>query len=381
MAAGEAAAAAPRVRKYSLTKLYGDLFKARLNALVVFSAAAGYLYSGGSSLFTYTGLGSLLLGVTLTSFGAAGFNQIMERKYDKMMMRTARRPLVTGALSVPTATAASFLTCAAGVATLAVGCNVPTAALGLFNALYYVLLYTPLKRVTKFNTEVGALCGAIPPVMGWMAIWGPVVSRLPDYDLSTLAVAASITNAADALFLGAFLWVWQMQHFMTIAYRYKQDYLRAGYKMWSERDGTGRKTAAYGMFWCWVMASLPFVGHYLGCTSGWFLLWGSIPNIGLLLAYGLFYANPTPKTSKTAMVAGFLHMIVFFVFLLGCMTNRPDVTPFIEPVRLGAWQAYCTVMGKDHQTGQPIAKQIEESKDKGEGKEGGSGSGSGGKIM
>lgn len=168
---------------------------------------------------------------------------------------------------------------------------------------------------------------------------------------------------------------------MTIAYRYRQDYLKAGYKMWSERDVTGRKTAAYGMFWCWVMASLPFVGHYLGCTSGWFLLWGTIPNIGLLLAYGLFCSNPSPKTSKTAMIAGFLHMIVFFAFLLGCMTSRPDVTPFIEPVKLGAWQAYCTVMGKDLKTGEPLASRGPEEEAEAKKREGGNGNGSGGKIM
>jgi len=355
-AATASAAAKPRVRKYSLVKVYGDLFKARLNALVVVSAAAGYLYTGGSSFFTYSGLASLLLGVTLTSFGAAGFNQIMEREYDKKMIRCARRPLVTGAISVRSAAIASLLTGAAGVATLAVGCNEFTAALGLFNALYYVLLYTPLKRVTKFNTEIGAVCGAIPPMMGWTAIWGRVLSELPDYTPSTIAYAASMSHALDACFLGAFLWIWQIQHFMTIAYRYKQDYERAGYKMWSEKDYTGHTTARYGLFWCAVMCGLPFLGHWLGFTSGWFMLFGSIPNVGLLLAYLLFYANPTPKTSKLAMVAGFLHMIVFFGFLLACMTNRPDVTPFIEPLKVTAWQAYCTVMGRDAKTGQPLKR-------------------------
>jgi protoheme IX farnesyltransferase len=147
----------------------------------------------------------------MTAASSAILNQIVEREYDKLMPRTRRRPLPCGRISVNEALLTGAALGVFGVAYLAVMVNALTALLGLFTLASYVWVYTPLKRVSSLNTIVGAIPGAIPPVMGWTAATGRV--------------------GPGAVALFGILFLWQMPHFLAIAILYKRDYAMGGFKM------------------------------------------------------------------------------------------------------------------------------------------------------
>eukprot|EP00808_Paulinella_micropora_P006047 g73643.t1 len=174
---------------------WSKLIKLELSALVCFTSTGGYVLTGGS-LFDVTILSSLLCGTMLSAASAATFNQLKERHLDATMARTRHRPLVSGALSPLQAQAFGWATGIGGVGLLCIGTTPATGALSLLTILTYTQVYTPLKRVSRFNTEVGALVGAIPPVMGW-----------------TAAMGSSGILTPEALFLATTLYMWQMHHY------------------------------------------------------------------------------------------------------------------------------------------------------------------------
>ena len=221
VAAGRASAARPRVADLA------ELAKLRVNALVLVTAALGYLLAGrGIDLWTFL---HALVGTGLVAAGAAAFNQVWERDLDAKMRRTAQRPLPAGRIDVPQALGFAALLSAAGLAELSLGANLLAAGLAAATLLLYVLVYTPMKRVTSLATIVGAVPGALPPVIGWAAAGG------------------GLSPGAWALF--AILFFWQMPHFLSIAWIYRADYARAGFPMLPvlEPDGasTGRQAALY----------------------------------------------------------------------------------------------------------------------------------------
>ena len=201
---------------------YLELGKARLSTLVVATTAVGFAVAPGrfdALLFAWT-----LLGTTLAALGANSLNQWAERERDALMERTRTRPLPSGRLAAREALAAGVLESLGGVALLAALVNLLTALLAAFVILLYVLVYTPMKSRSHLNTLVGAVCGAIPPMMGWTAV----------------------TGALDpgAYILAAVLFVWQIPHFLALAWLYREDYQRGGYKMLPHSDPSGRLTAA-----------------------------------------------------------------------------------------------------------------------------------------
>jgi len=178
----------------------------------------------------------LLVGTALVAASSSIANQIVERSTDRRMDRTARRPLAAGRLGVATATwlAGVLLVCGAGVATAAAGW--PAAAAAVATWLLYVLVYTPLKRVTPLNTAVGAVAGALPVAIGWLAAAGP--ARLAAGDArGGLAVAALFT----------ILYLWQFPHFMAIAWLYRRQYAAAGLQMLPVVDPSGLRAAGQAL--------------------------------------------------------------------------------------------------------------------------------------
>ena len=202
--------------------VWSRLAKARLSALVLLTAAVGFLVAPAPAV-DWVRLGWACLGTGLAATSAAMLNQLAEIRRDARMRRTAGRPLPAGHARPRTVFVVAVLAGYAGCAALAFGTTMLASALAAANILLYVLLYTPLKPRTTFNTLVGAVTGAIPPVIGWTAVTG--------------------TMAPGAWALFALLFAWQIPHFLALAWLYRADYAAGGFVMLPVRDPSGTATA------------------------------------------------------------------------------------------------------------------------------------------
>jgi heme o synthase len=229
---------------------FNELVKSRLNLLVILTTLFGF-HIASRGRIDWPLLAFTLIGTALTAAGASVFNQLSERALDAKMPRTAGRPLVTGAWSPRSAIALGSGVSLVGVLLLAAFVNPLTAALGLSTLLLYVFVYTPLKRLTVRNTLVGAVPGAIPPLMGYAA------------------VAGRIDVAAATLF--AILFAWQMPHFYAIAIMYRDDYARAGFRMLPVGDAGLLKTRFAIATWCAALLLISVVPRVLGIAGDGYL--------------------------------------------------------------------------------------------------------------
>jgi protoheme IX farnesyltransferase len=235
--------------RHSLFADYKELFKVRVTSMVVLTAWAGFylgsLRSGISTL--HIGLFEALVGIALVSAGASALNEVMERKSDAKMLRTADRPLATGRISLAHGVIAGMLAIIGGTLVLTQYTNPVTGLLTLLTAVMYVTVYTPLKRITTMATFIGAFPGAMGPLLGWTAARG--VIEWP----------------AVALF--AVLFVWQFPHFMAIAWLYRDDYGRAGIKMLPVVEPDGWSTVVQALFYAIIMVPVSVLPWYLHLTG------------------------------------------------------------------------------------------------------------------
>lgn len=207
----------------SALAIFCDLTKARLTTLVLITTMVGF-YAGSGGVIDYWKMLHALLGTALVACGASALNQLLECDCDAKMRRTENRPLPSGRITPDAVLILGVLLSVGGLLYLAFAVNVLTSFLGVITLAIYVFIYTPLKRVTTLNTAVGAVPGALPPLMGWTGATG------------------EISAAGWSLF--AILFVWQLPHFMAIAWVYREDYARGGFRMLPIIDPDGRKTAA-----------------------------------------------------------------------------------------------------------------------------------------
>jgi len=224
------ASAAPVHGAIAVTRDWLTLVRPRIAVFVVLAALTGALLSAGQNVELGTAIVvALLIGAVAAS--SSVFNQILERDTDRLMARTADRPLATGRISVRDATCFAAGLALVGTVGLAVWFNVLAALLGLSTLLSYVLVYTPLKRHTSLNTVIGAVPGAMPPLLG--------------------AVAMTGGPGVWGWTLFAFVFVWQFPHFFAIAWLYREDYRRAGMKMLASIPGgeamAGRQAFVYSL--------------------------------------------------------------------------------------------------------------------------------------
>ena len=206
----------------SRVAVFCELIKARLTFLVLLTTLVGF-YVGFRGAMDYLLLFHTLFGTGLVASGAAALNQFLERQHDARMRRTEDRPLPSGRLSPDTALLFGGLSSAAGLIDLALAVNLETSVLGAITLCSYLFIYTPLKRVTTLNTAIGAVPGALPPLMGWTAARG------------------EINVEGWALF--AILFFWQLPHFLAIAWMNRDDYAKAGFAMLPVFDANGQRTA------------------------------------------------------------------------------------------------------------------------------------------
>src|SRR5262249_16328228 len=236
-AAIENANAAP-LRNRVVADLAG-LVKVRLTLLVLLTTAVGF-YLGSESPVDYMALFHVVFGTAAAAAGAAALNQWWERKVDALMRRTRTRPIPAGRMQPLQALALGAILSILGVCYLAIVCNALSAALPAITVAIYIFAYTPPKRASSANTAVGAVPGAIPPMIGWAAASGGV--------------------SAGAWALFAIVFLWQLPHFFAIAWMYREDYSRAGFRMISSDDRSGERSASQSVFFCillLVLAGLP----------------------------------------------------------------------------------------------------------------------------
>jgi protoheme IX farnesyltransferase len=200
-------------RSYALLADYWALTKPDINFLIAIATFAGFYlgYPGGSDPFPILLLIHTLVGTMLVAAGTGALNQYMERRFDSEMRRTARRPIASGRVNPSSALWFGIVLSVAGSTYLAIAVNTLASLLAILTLLSYLFVYTPLKRLTPLCTTVGALPGAMPPLIGWAAAHG------------------SLSPGAWVLYLVIFLW--QFPHFMAIAWMYREDYQRAGYQV------------------------------------------------------------------------------------------------------------------------------------------------------
>ena len=215
------------------------LTKPRLNLLVLITTLGG-LYLAAPEGLPLTLVLHTLIGTALVAGGAAALNQVWERETDRLMRRTSARPLPGGRLGTAEGTWFGILLSGTGLAQLAFGVNVMSAAVAAATLVSYVLLYTPLKTRSSISTLVGAIPGALPPVIGWAAATG------------------EISLAAVVLF--GIVFFWQMPHFLAIAWLHRDDYARAGIPLLPVLEPDGRRTGQQALLYAaalWPVSLLP----------------------------------------------------------------------------------------------------------------------------
>ena len=286
----EATATADKAR----SGLLSELFKARLTSLVLLTTLVGF-YLGQRGGMNWLLLINTLLGTGLLACGAAALNQYLERDFDALMDRTADRPLPAGLIQPQTVVVLGGVLSVAGLLWLAFGANLLTAVLGAVTLISYLFIYTPLKRKTTLNTAIGAIPGALPPLMGWTAARG---------DLSIEGWA-----------LFAILFFWQLPHFLAIAWMYREDYAKGGFVMLPlvDRDGTrtGRSAVSHTLGLLPVSLS-PFVFQ----MSGALYLAGALVLGLVFLWFAGRFAKQMDRLSARRL---FFASILYLPLLLGLM--------------------------------------------------------------
>lgn len=256
-----------------------------------------------------TTLAWTVVGTALTAFGANILNQWAEVERDRLMERTRGRPLPSGRISRPRALAWGLASCVAGTLVLVLGTNGLTAGLAVFTIVLYVLVYTPLKVRTPLNTVVGAVVGAVPPMMGWAAATG----RL---DLG-------------AWILFGILFVWQIPHFLALAWMYRDDYARAGYRMLPITDATGATTGRMAFYW--GLALLPLGGALTasGATGAVFFATSTVLGLGFIWLGFRFAQDRTRQRARRLFLASVLYLPALLGLMVTDMDNRWSQGAFV----------------------------------------------------
>jgi heme o synthase len=275
--------------------VFCELVKARLTALVLITTLVGF-YAGSSSPVNYWKMLHALLGTALLACGASALNQLLERKQDARMRRTEDRPLPSGRLTPDAVLVIGVGLSIAGLLDLTLFVNKLTGFLGAATLASYLFVYTPLKRITTLNTLVGAIPGALPPLMGWTSATG------------------EISAAGWSLF--AILFLWQLPHFMAIAWLYREDYARAGFKMLPIVDPDGRKTAAQAV--CHALGLIPvsFFPSLLGVTG--IVYFGAAMVLGAVFLFFAiqFSRRLTAERARHLFVASIVYLPALLAILV-----------------------------------------------------------------
>ncbi|NDA09415.1 MAG: protoheme IX farnesyltransferase [Verrucomicrobia bacterium] len=275
---------------------WSELCKLRLTSLVLLTTWVG-LYCGSAgrlepwrALFT-------LVGTVLVAAAAAVLNEWLERDLDAKMTRTAQRPLPMGRVSPDEALLGGAFMAAAGLGILYLGVHAPAAFLAASTLALYLFVYTPMKRWTVLNTLVGAVPGAIPPLLGFVAGRGRI--------------------GAEGWALFSILFLWQIPHFLAIAWRYRDDYRRAGFRMLPCSDDKGRVTGLVSTLYCLALLVAALWPFYLGAAGFGYLVGAVLLSLGFALGAGRFALWPSQKTARSLFLASVAYLPILLILLVG----------------------------------------------------------------
>ena len=274
---------------------YISLTKPRLLSSVIFSAAIGYILPLGSVL-SVSSLLYLLIGTALLGGGAHSLNQWQEQVPDSKMNRTRNRALPMGRLTGNEAFGFGIIISIVGIATLWFGINSITSALGILTLLSYAIVYTPLKQKTVANTWFGGITGALPPVMGWTAARGQL-----DWEV---------------LPIFALLYFWQLPHFFAIAWMYRDDYRKGGFKMLSLEDQTGEKTGVQMLLNGGMLFIASLAIFMIGQGSLVYLAGASLLSLGFMIVITLFCFTSNFNNARKVFLASIFYLPILGIILI-----------------------------------------------------------------
>ena len=278
-------------------RAYAELIKLRLSALVTFSAVFGYILGDRGASFGWSGFIGLALGGFLISGASCAANEILERDLDKLMKRTQNRPLPLKLISLQEALWVTSLVAVLGVALLWIFTNPLTTWLGVLSMILYVFVYTPLKRVGPIAVFVGAIPGALPPLLGWTAATG------------------SITH--EALIIFGIQFIWQFPHFWAIAWVGDEDYKAAGFKLLPSGGGKDLNTAIQIMIYTLFLLPLGLLPSYFGLTGMTSGIVATVCGVLFLAQTFSLMKDCSRKSALRIMFGSFLYLpIVQIAYLL-----------------------------------------------------------------
>lgn len=273
---------------------YLELTKPRLSFLSVLTALVGYLAAlPGRSAWT---LLPLLLGTALSAGGVAALNQWLEADTDSRMSRTRNRPIPSGRVATGSAFVLGWGLCLGGLAILFAEVNGLSAAFALATMVFYLALYTPAKRWSRWSTEIGAVAGALPPLIGWTAAEGRV--------------------SALGWVLFGMLFFWQIPHFMAIAWTYREDYVAVDFPMLAVRDASGGKVAAWSFGCAIMLVAVTLLPVWLGfCGAGYGL--AAVVLGAWFLRKAMVFLRPAGREQAARRL--FFASILYLPLLLGAL--------------------------------------------------------------
>ena len=285
-----------------------QLGKPRLSALVLVSAALGYLL-GARGGFAWMSFAAMLLGTLLVAWGIHALNQYIERDIDAIMVRTRERPLPAGALPPEPVWWWGWAASGCGVLVLALGANPLAAGIGLAVVVIYIAIYTPLKRVTQLNTLVGAVPGSLPPVLGWAAATG------------------NLDQEALSLFL--IMYIWQLPHFLSIAWLYREDFRKAGLVMITVDSTNGGSTRRQLPLYAATLLLVSLHPSLIG-MAGPLYFFGALAMGVVFLAFAVAMAfRMTDLSARRVLRVSVLYLPLLLLLLVYDARTRPP-----EPIAL-----------------------------------------------
>ncbi len=271
---------------------YLELTKPRLTLLALITALIGFLL-GTPHQWNRREFWFVLLGTALVGAGCGILNQVMEQDPDRQMERTKQRPIPSGRVQEPNAMAFGVIAATAGLLILTFGCNALAGTLAALTLVSYLFIYTPLKKTTAFCTLAGAIPGAIPPLIGWAAARGSI--------------------GIGAWFLFWIIFIWQLPHFLAIAWIHRDDYARAGFKMLPVIDLNGAATGRQIIVYCAALVPVSLLPAAYGFCS--WIYFGVALAAGLLfLAAGVHAARTrTEQAARQLFISSILYLPVILI--------------------------------------------------------------------
>ncbi|MEY4916924.1 MAG: protoheme farnesyltransferase [Verrucomicrobiota bacterium] len=283
------------VAEKSWAAVFADLVKARLTMLVLLTTLVGF-YLGWRGAMNFALMFHALFGTALVASGAAALNQFLEREHDAKMRRTASRPLPSGRLQPTTVAIFGGALTVAGLAYLAVLVNPLTSVIGAVTSISYLFIYTPLKRVTWTNTLIGAIPGALPPLMGW--------------------TAARNELGGEGWALFAILAFWQLPHFFAIAWMYRDEYAKAGFVMLPNIDPDGSRTAHQSVSNTIALIFVSLLPFVLGVSGKIYLVCALVLGAGFLFCAIQFSRQLSMLRAKQLFFASIIYLPLLLVALV-----------------------------------------------------------------